>query len=391
MIPPMSSTRFLVTIVGLAIAAFLLLQQLQRLVSDRSILPIDDFVEYWAAGSLNAHGENPYDPNKLLPLEQSAGRETDEAVMMWNPPWTLTLAMPFGLMQPRIAQLIWIMLGLVFIVGGADLLWRIYEGPVQFRWVSWLLALTFMPSVFVLNAGQIGTWVLAGSVLILYFHKRGWSMLAGAATVLLAIKPHLVYLYWIALIVWALRNDRRLLAGGLIVGAITTIIPIATNSQVLHQYWEAMTQRPPVQWRSPTFGTLIRDLGGEAVFGLTFLPTLIGLGWLIWQANRCATKKWDWLEQFPILVLVSFVTASYGAWPFDLVILLPAVIQAACGLAKRADRQWIVAGIAFWIAINGAALLMNVLKIGSFWFIWLAPAILIGYLILHPAKREASL
>jgi hypothetical protein len=41
-----------------------LFQQFQRLHNDRSILPIDGFVEYWAAGRLNAHGENPYDPNR---------------------------------------------------------------------------------------------------------------------------------------------------------------------------------------------------------------------------------------------------------------------------------------------------------------------------------------
>src|SRR5262245_1983579 len=75
-------------------------------------LPLFDFVEYWAAGRLNAHGENPYDPERVHELERQAGR-TEEGVLMWNPPWTLTLVMPFGLFPARLvqtAQLLWLLL-----------------------------------------------------------------------------------------------------------------------------------------------------------------------------------------------------------------------------------------------------------------------------------------
>ena len=45
-----------------------------HLLSDPSVFPPDDFVEYWAAGRLNVRGENPYDGALLLPLEREAGR-----------------------------------------------------------------------------------------------------------------------------------------------------------------------------------------------------------------------------------------------------------------------------------------------------------------------------
>ena len=57
-------------LVALAAAGLLLLLQSRRLLEDRSILPMDDFVEYWAAGTLNALGQNPYDPDRLLRLER---------------------------------------------------------------------------------------------------------------------------------------------------------------------------------------------------------------------------------------------------------------------------------------------------------------------------------
>ena len=386
---------------GVAIVLYL---QFQKLLADRSVLPPDDFVEYWAAGWLNAIGENPYDPEKLLPLERSAGRDTDEAIMMWNPPWTLAIAMPFGVMDSRAAQLLWLILGFIFIAAGADLLWRVYDGPPQMRWVAWLLAFTFLPTFFVLGSGQIGPWVLLGAVLFLVFLRQGWPMLAGAATVLLAIKPHLVYLFWIALIVWGVRRNWRMLIGGLIAGVTATALAVACNPDVLHQYWEAMTQRPPAQWQSPTLGTVLRMIEGESRFGLQFVPGLLGVGWLIWhfcrgpaaQAREAAdpllarrSQEWRWPEQLPMLLLVSFVTASYGAWPFDLVILLPAVIQVAAKIARHPSRSRVGTGLVCWLVINVPALLLNVLKVNSFWFIWVAPVMLIAYLLTFRTMDDA--
>lgn len=389
--------RLIIMLIALGAAIVLLALQFQRLFEDRSVLPIDDFVEYWAAGKLNARGENPYDPDKLLPLQKNE-RDTDEAIMMWNPPWTLALAMPFGLLDARTAQLLWVGLGLAFLATGADLLWRINNGNPSQRWLAWMLVFTFLPTLFVLNAGQIGTWIFAGSVLFLYFQQRGWSMLAGAATVLLAIKPHLLYLFWIALIVWGICRDRRLLLGGLLAGLLASGVALACNPKVFQQYWEAMTQRPPVQWQSPTLGSLIRMAGGEGRFGLTFLPTAIGIAWLIWHAMRSCRGKWDWRDQLPILGLMSFVTASYGAWPFDLVILLPAVILVAVRIEQTHNRRLTVWAIGIWLILNGLALAINIaiqrqpfandgVRISSFWFIWMAPAMLIAYLILTRFSR----
>ena len=139
--------------------------KVSHLLADPSFFPPDDFVEYYAAGRLNAFGQNPYDGNLLLDLERKAGRDTDEPVMMWNPPWTLTLAMPVGLIEPssaRVAQLFWLAVSLVLVIGCSDRLWMEYGGSASKRWVSWILALTFMPTLFVLQAGQIGPFILLG-------------------------------------------------------------------------------------------------------------------------------------------------------------------------------------------------------------------------------------
>jgi hypothetical protein len=91
----------------------------------------------------------------------------------------------------------------------------------------------------------------------------------------------------------------------------------------------------------------------------------------------------------PMLLLVSFVTAAYGAWPFDLVILLPAAIHAAVAIVASKDPGQVRLGLACWIAINLAALTLNILKINSFWFIWMAPAMLAAYVAL-PGYRKTD-
>ena len=51
-----SSRRPLVILALIAVIALFILQ-LRSLLDDPTILLPDDFVEYWAAGRLNAHGE----------------------------------------------------------------------------------------------------------------------------------------------------------------------------------------------------------------------------------------------------------------------------------------------------------------------------------------------
>jgi len=370
--------------------------KVSHLLADPAFFPPDDFVEYYAAGRLNALGQNPYDGDLLLDLEQKAGRDTDEPVMMWNPPWTLTLAMPVGLIDPssaRVAQLLWLAVSLVLVIGCSDRLWMEYGGPAAKRWVSWILALTYVPTLFVLQAGQIGPFILLGITGFLVAERAGRLWLAGACGVLMAIKPHLVYLFWVALAIWAVRRPLperwKVIAGGLLAGIVATAIPLLCNPHVLGQYWDAMTNRTPEQWKSPTLGSLLREVFGEDRFGLQFVPTVIGLGWLVIHAWRHGSREWDWSEQMPLVLLVSFATASYGAWPFDLVILLPAVIYVAAGLARDASRPRIALGVLLFVAINAGALAMNLLQIKSDRFVWMAPSLLVAYVLLRPRSSVA--
>ena len=186
---------------------------------------------------------------------------------MWNPPWTLPLVLPFGLLPVRSAHLLWLLLQLAVVGFCADQLWLLYGGDRDRRWIAWLIGLTFLPTLMVLTAGQITPLLLLGVVGFLVGIERKSETLAGVAAVLLAIKPHLAYLFWIALLLWSIRERCwRTLTGGLVAGLVLTAIPLWFNAHVLQQYWHTFTQKPPAQYRSPTLGTVLRLLFGEEQF-----------------------------------------------------------------------------------------------------------------------------
>lgn len=385
--------RTLLALGGLMLAVVLLPGQVRQLLDDPTVWPPDDFVEYWAAGRLCLRGENPYSPDLLLPLEQLAGRDTDEAVMMWNPPWTLPAVMPVGALPPRAAQIAWLFLGLASFGASAVLLGRAYVGRADRRWVPWAVTFTFLPTYFVLQAGQIGPLLVLGAALFAWAVRTDRPFLAGAATVLLAIKPHLVFLLWLAILSDAVWNRRwRMLAGGLTAGLAAAALPLAFEPGVYSHYLAAMRDHPPAQWISLTAGTLLRLALGEERFWLQFVPVLAGVGWFAarWRAHG---RAWDWGEQLPWLLAVSFVTAPYGAWHFDLVLLLVPLVHRAAGLAADGWSPTARLAAAVYLAANLVMLGLNGLGVYSYWFAWVAPLVLALYAATNrrspPAPRLA--
>ena len=261
-----------------------------------------------------------------------------------------------------------------------------------------MIALTALPTAFALQSGQISPILLLGAVLFLECQKRGWQYCAAAATVLLAIKPHLAFLIWLAILFdAAVRGTWRAVLGGAATGLICTSIAFVFDRQILMHYADALGNRPPAEWVSPTIGTVLRMVLGWELFRFQFIPMLVGLVWFVWHCRRsqAESRSWNWCEQVPLLLLVSFVTAPYGAWPFDMVLLLPMAMwlilaPSTLGRVPGGRKKFIPIGL---LAINVGCLVLNLLHVNSFWFLWVSPAVLVVYLVdrrLHACERNAK-
>ncbi|HEV3261102.1 MAG TPA: glycosyltransferase 87 family protein, partial [Gemmataceae bacterium] len=377
-------SRRLLVGVSLAVTAVALVGYGPRLL-DPSVLGVADFVEYWSAARLNATGGNPYCQEQLLPLQRQAGWDEDKPIPMWNPLWTLTLVTPFGLLSFAVARLLWLGSHLAIIVYAADWVWRYNGGPRSHRWLAWAAALSFCPTLIVVHMGQVGPLMLLGLVLFLRFATGRHAWLAGAALVLVAVKPHLVYLVWLAILLWGVDRRRWSVFLGAGLGVLaTTALALCLNPALLNQYREAMAQRlvsDTLDYQAPTLGALLRLGLGEQLSWVQFLPTVLGLVWFVpyWIRRR---RTWDWAEELPVLLLVSYATALYG-WLGDQVILVPALVQAAVWVYQGRQRPAVRLVAGTYVALNAVVLLTKVWSVPESGQVWLAPALLIGYLVLR--------
>ena len=343
--------------------------------------PLYDFVEYWAAGQLLVAGENPYDPVRVHELELQAGR-TDEPILMWNPPWALPLVLPLGTLPARPAHILWMALNLLALVASAQLLWRNYGGDAARPWIAALLTVTFAPALIALVVGQISPLVLLGAAAFLPLVRNRRDFAAGAVTTLLAVKPHMAYLFWAALVVWAVGAGRwRLLVGGTVAGVVLTGIAMAFRPTVVADYWHTLRETPS-QYASPTIGCLLRLALDSPSFGWQFVPLVPGFGWLAWWGWR-HRANWDWSEQLPTLLLASALTAAYGAWLFDLVLLLVPVIALAARLSQPAPSSVRMSALAVYAGVGVAVMVMLKAEVPYLAFIWVTPALLVTLVVIR--------
>jgi hypothetical protein len=212
---------------------------------------------------------------------------------------------------------------------------------------------------------------------------------------LIAIKPHLFGVFAAALFLWTVHQRRWSVFGG---AALTVTIIMAcllvANPNLMDQYWHCMTVHSPRDCRTPILGSLLRVMFGLDKFWLQVVPQIVGLVWVAvyWYRRR---DHWDWREELPLLVLVSLLTTPYGAWPFDLVVLLLPVIEIAAR-ARQASRQQLTIIIAVYAAIQVPAMAMSVAGVDLFYFVWMPPVLLLSYLglrrmLAQPARETWDL
>src|SRR6266545_3516826 len=171
-------------------------------------VPATDYAAFWAGSRLLINGGNPYSPVEVFELQRSVGISASKPLLMWSPPWTLSFVLPFGAMDVLFSQFSWLLLHVFLILVSARKLWVIYGQSERNSYLPWIVTLTFIPVWFVLILGQISPLILLGIVGFLHFEKKKSCFLAGVSTTLIAVKPHLVYLFWIGLILWT-WNQRR--------------------------------------------------------------------------------------------------------------------------------------------------------------------------------------
>ena len=183
-----------------------------RILTTPKIVASEDHWRYWTAWRITKQGENPYDQKNLHKFKDEVyglDKQPDYLPVILTPPWTITLITPFAPFTYLISRLLWLLASIAILIVCANILWRIYNGPKQWLWVSWLVIFTLTPTLFVLKQAQINPWTLLGLVGFLYWtSQRRNDWLAGLSLVLVTIKPQLFLAFWIALLFWVIQQRR---------------------------------------------------------------------------------------------------------------------------------------------------------------------------------------
>ncbi len=316
-------------------------------MAEMEFLPIDDFVEYWSASQLLLAGKNPYSASELMALQKSIGYTKDVPVIMYNPPWTLAFVLPMGLFSYAISRLLWILisLGLIFLV--SHWMWDYYHGPKQNRWVGLAISISFFPTIHTLREGQISPLILLGILGFLWFESRKKSWLAGVSTIFIAIKPHLLLIYWFSLLYWTIRRkDLGFVLGGLLGTAVCIGIPLLFDHNLINNYLAVLAQNPPTQFIPMTLGGLIRSQLGYSSKWPLYIPVITGTLWLIIHLRR-NENYWEWGRQLPLLLTVSVTCATFG-WMHDLIVLIPVLMYwGACSFLHKATPMLVLSSILY--------------------------------------------
>ena len=331
-----------------------------------------DFVEYWASGHQLAHHADPYDADAILRLERSVGFPYRIPVLiMPNPPSTLLLVLPLGLLGPTTADLLWLLLLLVCLVASVRMVRIMHGSPKnQLHWLGY----SFAPALVCLLAGQVSIFVLLGLVLFLRLHRSRPS-LAGVSLWLCLLKPHLFLPFGIVLIVWAtIARSYKLLAGTAVALGVSTAIALMFDPRVWVHYWQMMRTLRIDLLPIPCFSIMLGQRLSPNSVWLPYLPAALGCVWALAYFRRYR-HDWDWVAHGSLLMLVSVLVAPYS-WLMDQAILIPALLHAAYLTRTRS----LVAILALANAVIEVGALRGLPLMFSSSWLWTSPAWLAWYL-----------
>jgi hypothetical protein len=353
-----TSLAAIVILVLTAAVAYVVASHSPRL---RENLVRRDSIAYWAAGKLLVSGHDPYNLVQVLALEGSQGYSESKPLVLRTPPWSLFLVIPLGLLNAFAAWALWVALSLLAVIVSIRLCWRMYGNEARAPAIFLVVAYLFAPIPACLVAGQMGLVLLLGIVLFLWW-DRTHPFLAGMALVLPFAKPHLLSLFWVVLVFWAMKEKQHRLLAGLIVAFVMAIGLALIFEPATFQHYQAMLREASIGHEFiPAFSGVIRLLLFRRLFWVQFIPMALGLVWACWfyRKNRA---RWNWREHGPALLVVSVLTTPY-AWLTDEVVLLPAILQAAIWVYSK--RHQLATRSKFVVSIFAALNLLLLLILNA--------------------------
>ncbi len=324
-----------------------------------------DYIGYWAAGQQMVLGASPYDAVAVLRMEKAVGLGNQQIRITPSPPLALSLLLPLGFLSAKAGLVFWLMAQIAALSSAIGILWLLQGSPPT---RIHLFGYFFAPAAACIMAGQMGIFFLLGIVLFLYL-RESWPVLAGAALLPCALKPHLFLPIAIVFVMWVvIRKAPRLLLGFFVALIVSYAAVLHFDPHAWSQYMEMMRTTGVESRFAPTLSANLRLYVAPQAVWLQYLPTFLACGWAAWYFFS-RRDRWSWIEHGMLVLLISLLCAPY-AWITDESVLLPAVL---IGLYRAIELKRSVLPIVIFAAAALIELLSNV-PIIAWYYMWTVPA-----------------
>ena len=378
----------------------------------RSVIPADnvgpDFIQFYAAGTLLASREDPYDPKLQAQVQRSLGwKKADEGLGLYDfmpyyyPPWlglAAALLVPLGY---PLAKMTWIVLAGEALVAGALLLRdtiRTISAPLAVG-----VVVLFGFSIKSAAMGQIAPFVLFLAALAWWLLDRRKDGLAGMAIAMLTIKPQLTLLAIGAVLVWCVRQRRLAVVGGF----AATLAVLAAASTLAYPGWLpsmlSATNATPMPTRYfPGIGTTwysVLDAVGLEGIPLVTLSAVVGAVFVVAVMEIALRRETTLAELFGLALVAPFFVVPYArAYDFP-VLLVPALALVGASLTPLL-RGMLVATLTILVALHIAVVTTNWqpaivgVRRDEFTYFWVPALIAFAWLLAghrEPARVSAEL
>jgi Glycosyltransferase family 87 len=339
---------------------------------DRDAASNKDYLEYWSAEQLLAHGQNPYDWNATLKLERTVGFNRYPALMSLSPPVAMFFLLPLGWVDAGTGLVGWTLFLMACTVASVWLIWLMLGKPDTRYHV---IGIFFPPVLRCIMAGQIGILLMLEITLFFYLQKSR-PFWAGAALVFFSLKPHLVLPCFLVLALWSIaKREYRILAGFCVAFAVSCGLITAVDHHVWAQYREMTRTSPIMDQLLPTASIWMRFLIDPKARWIEFIPEVAACAWAVWYFWT-RRERWDWTDQGMLLLVVAVACSPYS-WYTDQAVLLPPVV------AGLNESEKSIGSMILFALVAGAGLVALVIdiKLLSGFFAWTAPAWLLWYAV----------
>ena len=115
------------------------------------------------------------------------------------------------------------------------------------------------------------------------------------------------------------------------------------------------------------------------------VAAVVFVGWYL--AGRVWAGAPDWATRLPPIVGLSLLVAPYGAWPFDLILLLIPILGVVVRVSAAPTRSAVAVAVGWFAVANAILLAMMVGRVSSEWYVWVTPYTLAGCAVIRLMTR----